>query len=39
MKASCGGWGGGVVDRHQSKYIKTFNLEKLRVHLLFISGE
>ena len=31
--------GGGVIDRHQSKYIKTFNLEKLRVHLIFISVE
>ena len=30
---------GGVVDRHQSKYIKTFNLEKLRVYLIFISVE
>ena len=28
---------GGVVDRHQSKYIKTFNLVKLRVHVIFIS--
>ena len=30
---------GAVIDDHQSKYIKTFNLEKLRVHLIFISVE
>ena len=30
---------GGVVERQESKYIKTHKLEKLRVHLIFISVE